>query len=218
MFLEILHNDGTPAATFTILTAHMDPHTGAPLPWERASISALENLACNIPAHGAPRSIDMSRPPDPHVNRARADTLNVPTTGRYAVWPQQCDAFGTMQPQWFIGRISDSMANVRARQMGVRSAPTGERQIGGAALEYRITMRNYPVAGDLIEVRSSVVEAVGKTRRMVHWLVDPQSGAAWASAEVVAVLLDMQTRKSIEMTDVERDEIMAIAIPAMWSR
>jgi acyl-CoA thioester hydrolase len=219
LFFEMLHNDGAPAATFAILTAHVEPHSGAPLPWPKDTLAALEAAACAVPAHGAPRSIDMSLAPDRDVSRARADDLGAPVTGRYAVGPQHCDAFGRMAPPWFIGRISDSMPNVRARRTAnpARGA-AGERRIGGAALEYRLTFRAWPKAGDLIETRSSVVEAAGKTRRMVHWLLDPITGAPWASAEVVAILLDMQTRKAVEMSEAERAAIMEAAIPAMWGR
>ena len=217
VFFEMLHNDATPAATFAILTAHIDPQTGAALPWPKEALAALEAAACNVPPHGAPRSIDMGLPPNPNVSQIRADELGVPVTGRYAVGPHHCDVFGRMAPQHFIGRVSDSMPNVRARRLGATRGAANDRKIGGAALEYRLTFRAWPKAGDLIEVRSSVVEAAGKTRRMVHWMLDPATGNAWASAEVVAILLDMQTRKSIEMSDAEREAIMAVAIPAMWT-
>jgi acyl-CoA thioester hydrolase len=67
----------------------------------------------------------------------------------------------------------------------------------GAVVEARFVWRRFPRAGDLIEVRSGIAEIGEKTLRLVHWLCDPETGAAWASMEAVALTFDTTTRKAI---------------------
>jgi acyl-CoA thioester hydrolase len=215
LYLEIAHRDGAVAAAFTVRVAHVIAADAAPLPWSVKTRAALEALTCTPPAYGLPRSVPMTRPDLDAVTLARADALGVPEVGRFAVGPRHCDVFGRMAPEMFIGRVSDAMAHIRSRHAPARNAPGDARAIGGAALEYRLNFRRWPRTGDLIDVRSSVVEANEKTRRLVHWMLDPLSGEAWAGAEAIAVAFDMATRKSIVMSDEERAAIMAEAIPAM---
>jgi acyl-CoA thioester hydrolase len=67
----------------------------------------------------------------------------------------------------------------------------------GAVVEARLVFRRFPRAGELIEVHSGIAEVGEKTLRLVHWIVDPESGAAWASMEAVALTFDTATRKTI---------------------
>jgi len=52
-------------------------------------------------------------------------------------------------------------------------------------------------AGKLIEVHSGIAGLEGKTMRLVHWILDPESGKPWASMEAVALTFDTTTRKAI---------------------
>jgi hypothetical protein len=38
---------------------------------------------------------------------------------------------------------------------------------------------------------------------MIHWFLDPASGQPWASAEAVAAVFDLQTRKTVALTETE---------------
>ena len=40
-----------------------------------------------------------------------------------------------------------------------------------------------------------------KSRDVIHWLLDPTSGRAWASAEVVSLFLDLKARRSLTLPD-----------------
>ncbi|HRO04769.1 MAG TPA: thioesterase, partial [Terricaulis sp.] len=64
-------------------------------------------------------------------------------------------------------------------------------------VESRIVWRRWPRPGDLTEVYSGLCEVGEKTLRLAHWICDPESGAAWASMEAVALTFDTVTRKTI---------------------
>jgi acyl-CoA thioester hydrolase len=175
----------------------------------------LQKLRCEAPAHGAPRSIDVARA-GALATTARADALGAPIVGRGLVSPDQTDAFGRMRAEFFIGRVSDSVPNLMAQWRAEAVRETGLAAPGAAVLEYRLLPRAWPRAGDLIEVRSGVVDVTEKTQRLVHWLLDPISGEAWCTAEAVAVTFDLQTRKTIAPPPAHRAALMARALPG-WT-
>jgi acyl-CoA thioester hydrolase len=40
-----------------------------------------------------------------------------------------------------------------------------------------------------------------KAQRLAHWVLDPETGAAWATSEAVAVSLDLEARKIVPLSD-----------------
>jgi acyl-CoA thioester hydrolase len=87
--------------------------------------------------------------------------------------------------------------------------------LSGAVVEYRFVVHRWPRVGDLIEVRSGVTEIGRKTQRMIHWVLDPASGDAWGSAEVVAIAFDLNTRKSVDLNDRQRARFETRLVPGM---
>ncbi|MEJ0059910.1 MAG: thioesterase family protein [Terricaulis sp.] len=156
---------------------------------------------CALPEHATPRSIDMKRAPS-DVSLARAKELGLARIGGHLVTPDQCDPFGRLRAEHVFGRVSDSIPNLISQwrqKLAKDAAKQGSAPIepAGAVVEARVVFRRWPRAGDLIEVYSGVAEVGAKTNRLVHWLVDPVSGAGWASIEGVALTFDIATRKTI---------------------
>jgi len=218
-YQELVHADGTPAASFTIRVAHANPSDGRRFSWSDRTRACAEKLMCKAPPHGLPRSIDLSTAPsDP--TRALAENLGPMIVGRLAVTPDHCDPFGRMRLELFIGRVSDAVPNLltKWRQAAAQDAAAADgvaKSAGGAVLEYRLAPKRWPLAGDLIEVRSGVVEVAEKTNRLVHWLHDPVTGHAWATAEAVAVTFDLITRKTISIPPERRALLEAGMINGM---
>jgi len=219
LYMELRHLDGSVSSTFRIRVAHTRPDSLASFPWSSASQAALATLTCTIPAHGAPRSIDVKRKLA-SIDRAAVTKLGIPQTGRSVVTPPECDAFGRMRFDHFIARVSDAvpwvLAEWRTRGAAAAAEADGQtRTAGGAAVEFRIAPRRWPRAGDHIEVRSAVTEVMPKANRLVHWLIDPVSGLGWASVEAVAISFDLATRKAYEAPAAMREALAKFAVPAM---
>lgn len=216
---ELLHSDGTPAATFVMKLAHVDPASLKPFAWSARVRSRAETVMCAIPAHAAPRSIDtgvVATSP----TRAHAEALGAPVVGQLMVTPDHCDAFGRMRMELFLGRVSDAIPNLMSewRDAAAKDAQAADgvaKAAGGAVLEYRLAPHRWPRAGDLLEVRSGVVEVAEKTNRLVHWLFDPVSGDAWCTAEAVAVTFDLITRKTIAIPEARRKALEKRMIKGM---
>jgi acyl-CoA thioester hydrolase len=195
LLLDMRHGDGAPAAAFTISARHADPRALRAFAWSSRTRVAAKALAVKPPDHAKPRSIDLARTPG-EASLARAVKLGARRIGAHLVRPEQCDAFGRLSAEFVFGFVSDSVPNLLA-DWRAALASDGAVTPAGAVLEARIVFRRWPQAGDLIEVHSAFAAIDEKTQRLVHWLIDPDSGAAWASVEAVSLTFDVATRKTI---------------------
>jgi len=212
--LDMRHGDGAPASCFTLRVAHVDTRGFRAFPWSARTYDAAKRIACTLPAHAKPRSVDTCQAPQ-RATRARAIELGAARIGASIVLPDHCDGFGRLRAEHFIGRASDSVPNLLA-QWRQDAAQGHDAAPAGAVVEARIVFRRFPRAGDLIEIFSGVAEVGEKTLRLVHWFVDPQTGVAWASMEAVALTFDTKTRKTIAPPPEQRarmqQRVIAIAV------
>jgi acyl-CoA thioester hydrolase len=49
----------------------------------------------------------------------------------------------------------------------------------------------------------------------VHWIVDPESGGAWASMEAVALTFDTNTRKAIAPSAEARERVGKLVVAGL---
>ncbi len=195
--LDMRHADGAPASCFTLKIAHVDTRSFRPFAWSERSRAAAKRLRVAVPAHGKPRSVDLAAAPSAEASLQRAIEVGAARIGATMVQPDQCDGFGRLRGEHFVGRVSDSVPNLLAQFRQESADANGAGEPAGAVVEARFVYRYFPRAGDLIEVRSGIAEIGEKTLRLVHWLCDPESGGVWASMEAVALTFDTVTRKAI---------------------
>ncbi len=67
--------------------------------------------------------------------------------------------------------------------------------------------------GDVLVLKSGLKSVGQKTYIWCHWLFDAESGACFATAEAVAVAMDLATRKAIEIPPDMRKMLEALVIP-----
>ncbi len=212
LFQEMKHTlTGTVAATFvsTVQWADLEFRTGLPLP--SAALDRAPALAMALPAHAAPRGLDMS-PPRPTPTLAEADALGLLTTLRGLVTQDLCDGFGFMKVQNYMGRLSDSIPNLLAQTL---SRSRDGTDAGGAALEYRFIYHRPAAEGDLLVVRSGMKSVGTKTYVWCHWIFDAESGECFATAEAVAVSLDLVQRKAMDIPPQTRALFQSLIVPGI---
>jgi acyl-CoA thioester hydrolase len=201
IYQQIIHASGEPGAAFRTWVDHVEVDSGRAFPWSKAARAALEKLAGEAPADLAPRSIDMNVAPILQPRLSDCDAIGAPTIGRGVVPAEHCGADGRMLAEMFVGRLSDSVAHLLGPWRDKLAAASGAvpRQ-GGAVLEYRIVYRRWPRAGDRFVIRSGLAFIKEKTHSLVHWIMDPNTGEAWATSQAVAIALNLDTRKIIPAT------------------
>ena len=205
--LDMRHGDGAPSSCFTFKVEHVDTRELRPFPWTTRARAAAAALKCEAPEHSKPRSFNLSKPSS-DISRAKAIEVGAQRIGGAMVTPDQCDAFGRLRLEHFVGRISDSVPNLLAQWRHEAGSEAGATP-AGAVVEARVVYRRFPRAGDLIEVHSGVAEVGDKTLRLAHWILDPASGEPWASMEAVALTFDTTTRKAIAPSAEARKRMQA---------
>ena len=214
LLLVIRHPDGQPAATFQLVVEHVTSGDLRPFPWPARTRARAEALRIDVPTFAAARSIDLS-PVASTANLSRALELDLKRIGLGAIVPAECDVFGRMRPEIFIGRVSDGVARLFGESRPGPVAAEGESppRIGGAVLEYRVLHLAWPEAGERVELRSGFAGCDARTRRVMHWMLDPESGRPWASAEAVVVSFDLDKRKVVDISE-EAQAAFRAASPA----
>jgi acyl-CoA thioester hydrolase len=215
LVLIMRHVDGTPAATFQIGVVHTT-RLGEPFPWPAATLAKVDALRVEIPEAARPRSIDIA-PFESQASLAAADELDLGRIGLGVIGPQDCDVFGRMRPEVYIGRVSDGAAFVvgAPRAAIIEHAEQQPARVGGAVLELHQTFAAWPRAGQRFELRSGVLGADTRTFRVIHWLLDPDTGAPLGSALAVVAAFDLDARKLVAVTDAAREAVAELSTPGL---
>lgn len=212
----LFHATGEPAAAITAKVAHVTPRDMRPFPWTRATLNRAGALAIDAPDFAAPRSISVESVVSTAGLQA-ADALGMPVGANGAIMPQACDVFGRMLPEQLLARVYATVGHVlRQSQAAVLEAhPELRGRLGGAAVEYRALYHAWPSAGDRVQMRSAHKDLTPKLRRVIHWLLDPESGVAWASAEMVSLFLDLEARRSLSLSEAALGSMGITPIPTL---
>jgi acyl-CoA thioester hydrolase len=193
---------GQLAATFQTTVAHVTPVEARPFPWPKRTRERAEGLMVEVPKEAQARSIVLG-PVESQASLERADELDLVRIGLGAIGLPDIDVFGRMRAEQFIGRVSDGIPGLIGafRETVAEKAPERPANIGGAVLEYRIVHLDWPRAGDRVELRSGLAGVDARTQRMVHWMVDPDSGKAWGTSEAIAITFDLDARKVVAISE-----------------
>lgn len=203
--LLVHSSTGELAATFQTTVVHATPRDGQVFPWPRIARDRAEALKVEVPEPARARSITLA-PFTPTAGLPRAEALGLTRIGLGGLLPADCDVFGRMRAEQFIGRVSDGIGAFihPFRDVVVEHADPRPARTGGAVLEYRIAYLAWPGAGDRVEIRSGLIGTDARTMRVAHWLLDPATGQAWGISEAVAVTFDLDARKVVPVSDAAR--------------
>jgi acyl-CoA thioester hydrolase len=116
-------------------------------------------------------------------------------TYRGAVYPWQCDHMGHMNVMWYVGKFDEATWNLFA-VVGITPSLLRAQNRGMAAVQQNISYRRELNAGDVVAVRSAVLEVRDKVLRFVHEMRNAESGEIAAVCELTGVHLDTAARKS----------------------
>jgi len=121
--------------------------------------------------------------------------MTAEATYRGTVYPWQCDHVGHMNIMWYVGKFDEANWNFIAR-LGL--TPTYLRQSGCAmaAVQQNIAYKRELLAGDIVEVMSSLLELGNKSVRFRHEMRNAETGDIAATCEITGVHMDRALRKS----------------------
>lgn len=121
-------------------------------------------------------------------------------TYRGTIYPWHCDHMGHMNLMWYAGKFDEANWQLFA-EIGMTPSYLREHGRGMAALQQNISYKRELLAGDIVEVRSRILELREKVLRLTHDMINVETGETAASCELTAVHLDRAGRKSIAFED-----------------
>jgi acyl-CoA thioester hydrolase len=116
-------------------------------------------------------------------------------TYRGTVYPWQCDHMGHMNVMWYVGKFDEASWQLLS-SLGLTPSRMGKERAGMAAVEQRIEYKRELHAGDVVTIRSTVLEVKDKSIRMTHVMINDETRHVAATTVVVAVHLDATVRKA----------------------
>jgi acyl-CoA thioester hydrolase len=129
-------------------------------------------------------------------------------TYKGAVYPWHCDHVGHMNIMWYVGKFDEANWNLFAR-LGMTPAYLREQQRGMAAVQQNISYKRELLAGDIVEVRSRVLEIRERSMRFLHEMWNAATHELAASCETTGVHLDRRERKAVPFPDEVRAAALA---------
>jgi acyl-CoA thioester hydrolase len=142
--------------------------------------------------------------------------LPFPASSRYAagmgietyrgiVYPWHCDVNGHMNVMWYAGKFDEATWSLFA-SVGLNAAYIRGGH-GMFAVEQNIQYRKELLAGDLVVVRSRMLEARDKSLRFEHEMRHADRDEVAATAQLTGVHVDMATRKATPLPPAIRANI-----------
>ena len=116
-------------------------------------------------------------------------------TYKGTVYPWQCDHVGHMNVMWYTGKFDEATWSLFA-ELGITPSYLRQEERGMAAVQQNTTYKQEVLAGDIVEIRSRVLEIRGKVIRFQHEMRNAETMEVAAISELTGVHLDRKVRKS----------------------
>ena len=116
-------------------------------------------------------------------------------TYRGVVYPSQCDHMGHMNVAWYVAKFDEATWQLFTA-IGLTSSRLRAERLGMAGVEQHIEYKRELFAGDAVSVTSTILEVRDKVIRFAHEMRKDETGEMAAKTILVAVHLDLATRKA----------------------
>jgi acyl-CoA thioester hydrolase len=116
-------------------------------------------------------------------------------TYRGTVYPWQCDHMGHMNVMWYVGKFDEASWQLLAT-LGFTRIRTRQEGVGAVAVEQHINYKRELLAGDIVTIRSTVVDIKDKALHLFHEMRNDETGEIAATMTVVGIHIDVHARKA----------------------
>lgn len=116
-------------------------------------------------------------------------------TYRGTVYPWHCDHVGHMNVMWYVGKFDEATWHL-FNALGLSPSYLRAASRGMAAVDQHISYVQELHAGDIVTVRTTLLEFKDKSMRFVHEMINEETAEVAARTTLKAVHLDTVARKS----------------------
>jgi acyl-CoA thioester hydrolase len=138
-------------------------------------------------------------------------------TYRGTVYPWHCDQMGHMNVMWYVGKFDEATWQLFAAA-GITPSYLRSQQRGMVAVDQRLSYRGELYAGDVISVRSAIIELGKSSVRFVHEMQRDESGEHVATSMLKGVHIDTVARRSCPLPEELRTTAARLVVedPSPW--
>lgn len=126
---------------------------------------------------------------------AEASLPDLLLTSRSVVYPWQCDHMGHMNVMWYTGKFDEATWHLFAH-IGLTPSYLRDRRRGLAAVHQETAYQRELFPGDLVTIRSGILEVREKVIRFHHEMLNVETQNVAATTTLTGVYLNHETRKS----------------------
>lgn len=119
----------------------------------------------------------------------------LPLTYRGAVYPAECDHVGHMNVAHYVAKFDEATWNFFTL-IGLTPSYFRAQHRGMAAVQQNIAYKRELLPGDVITVRTRLLEIRERVIRFEHIMVNGESGEVAATADMTGVHLDKEARRA----------------------
>jgi len=124
----------------------------------------------------------------------------LPMRCRGAIYPWHCDHVGHMNVMWYTVKFDEASWNIFA-MVGLMPTFLRENARGVVAVEQKIKYLRELHAGDIITIRSRLLELAGKKIRFIHEMINGETLEVAATTELMGLCHDKEISKSCTFPD-----------------
>ncbi|HYV88166.1 MAG TPA: thioesterase family protein [Candidatus Polarisedimenticolia bacterium] len=135
--------------------------------------------------------------------------MTLPLMYKGVVYPWHCDHMGHMNVMWYVGKFDEATWNL-FNFLGISAEYLKTQKRAMAGVQQNIAYKQELVAGDVVEVRSRILEMRDKALRVEHEMRHANRDSAAAVMDQTAVHLDALTRKATPFPDEIRQRAVAL--------
>jgi acyl-CoA thioester hydrolase len=121
--------------------------------------------------------------------------LELPITYRGTVYPWHCDHMGHMNVMWYVGKFDEATWQLLPL-LGLSTAFLRQHNHGMAAIEQHIAYKRELHAGDIVTIRSGILEMKEKVIRFFHEMRNQETNEISAITVLTGIHIDLRARKS----------------------
>lgn len=136
---------------------------------------------------------------------------DLPITHRGVVYPWQCDHMGHLNVMWYVGKFDEATWQ-SLLLLGLTPSFLRERNRGMAAVQQNISYKRELRAGDVVSVRTGLLEIREKVIRFFHEMRNDETGDIAATTELTAVHLDTVKRKACPFPEAVLERARALIV------
>ena len=123
-----------------------------------------------------------------------------PITYRGTVYPWHCDHVGHMNVMWYVGKFDEATWQF-FNMLGLSPSYLRSARRGMVAVDQHLSYLRELRAGDVVTVRTTLLDIKEKSIRFVHEMANDESLEVVARTTLKGVHLDTQSRTSVAFAE-----------------